>query len=87
MGSPILIFYFAAEPFKRGFFCNDESLLHPFKTDTITMLMLISVGVCVPLLLVSKILIFYNDYKSHDFVWNWHFEKTHITVKIKRQND
>ncbi|KAH8275265.1 hypothetical protein KR026_004126 [Drosophila bipectinata] len=34
VGLPMLGFSLWGEPFKRGFFCNDNSLLHPYKEST-----------------------------------------------------
>uniref|UniRef100_A0A182NLS8 Phosphatidic acid phosphatase type 2/haloperoxidase domain-containing protein n=1 Tax=Anopheles dirus TaxID=7168 RepID=A0A182NLS8_9DIPT len=36
LGFPILIFFLVGDPFKRGFFCDDESLMHPFHDSTVT---------------------------------------------------
>jgi hypothetical protein len=58
VGLPILIFHLIGEPFERGFFCNDESLLHPYKTDTVTTTMLVTVGSLVPIFVVSE----FNDF-------------------------
>ncbi|CAB3242433.1 unnamed protein product [Arctia plantaginis] len=37
-------------PFERGFFCDDESLMYPYKSDTVTVPVLRIVGVCLPIL-------------------------------------
>ncbi|XP_012148191.1 wunen isoform X1 [Megachile rotundata] len=49
VGIPILLFYFFGKPYKRGFFCNDESLYHPFHTSTVTSGMLYVVGLLLPI--------------------------------------
>ena len=41
------------QPFNRGFFCDDQSLMHPYKDDTITTTMLIFVGLAVVVVIVS----------------------------------
>ncbi|XP_064476569.1 putative phosphatidate phosphatase isoform X2 [Ornithodoros turicata] len=48
VGIPILIYFVAGTPFKRGFFCNDESLMYPFRESTITSAMLYSYGLLIP---------------------------------------
>lgn len=37
---PIIVCEFAIEPFRRGFFCDDETIRYPFKDNTITPVML-----------------------------------------------
>ncbi|XP_059478551.1 putative phosphatidate phosphatase [Neocloeon triangulifer] len=46
---PLLIFKIWGTPYKRGFFCNDESLKHPFKDSTVTSEMLYVTGFAVPI--------------------------------------
>jgi phosphatidate phosphatase len=53
VGALILVIYFVAGPYKRGFFCNDESIMHPYNPNTVTMTMLVSVGISVPVAVVS----------------------------------
>ncbi|XP_053676733.1 putative phosphatidate phosphatase isoform X1 [Anopheles nili] len=48
VGFPILIFFLAGDPFKRGFFCDDESLMHPFHDSTVTNWMLYIIGIALP---------------------------------------
>ncbi|KAL9699041.1 hypothetical protein quinque_002482 [Culex quinquefasciatus] len=38
VGFPILIFFLIGQPYKRGFFCDDESLMHPFHDSTVTII-------------------------------------------------
>ncbi|KAL0820166.1 hypothetical protein ABMA28_006099 [Loxostege sticticalis] len=38
------------DPFQRGFFCNDETLMFPYKADTVDVYMLRIVGLCLPAL-------------------------------------
>jgi hypothetical protein len=45
--------YLLAKPYERGFFCDDESLRHPFQGDTVPMALLIPLGFIIPLLAVS----------------------------------
>ncbi|XP_075980913.1 putative phosphatidate phosphatase [Anticarsia gemmatalis] len=44
----ILATNLAWEPFQRGFFCGDESLMYPYHSDTVTVLMLRLVGLLPP---------------------------------------
>lgn len=48
-----LLLYLFVDPFERGFFCNDESLIHPYREDTISTLALALVGGFVGITLVS----------------------------------
>ncbi|XP_053614442.1 putative phosphatidate phosphatase [Plodia interpunctella] len=50
VGFLILAFYLWGTPYKRGFFCDDESLKHPFKDSTVTNVMLYIVGLGLPVL-------------------------------------
>ncbi len=36
VGVPVLILYTTAEPFHRGFFCDDQTIQHPYSGDTVT---------------------------------------------------
>ncbi|KAK3596670.1 hypothetical protein CHS0354_038902 [Potamilus streckersoni] len=48
-GICLLMFKLYGDPFKRGFFCDDDSLKHPFKDSTITSFVLYFVGFTVPI--------------------------------------
>lgn len=48
VGFLILVFYLWGEPYNRGFFCDDESLKHPYKDSTVTNLMLYIIGIFLP---------------------------------------
>ncbi|XP_052862302.1 putative phosphatidate phosphatase [Anopheles cruzii] len=52
VGFPILIFFVVGDPFKRGFFCDDESLMHPFHESTITNWMLYIIGIALPIIVI-----------------------------------
>ncbi|XP_043593561.1 putative phosphatidate phosphatase isoform X1 [Bombus pyrosoma] len=45
----VLMFFLFGKPYKRGFFCNDESLYHPFHTSTVTSVMLYVIGLLLPI--------------------------------------
>lgn len=53
VGFPILFFFLWGDPYKRGFFCNDESLRHPFHDSTVRNWMLYIVGLILPIGTVS----------------------------------
>ncbi|XP_041985000.1 putative phosphatidate phosphatase [Aricia agestis] len=48
VGFLILVFYLWGAPYERGFFCDDESLKHPYKDSTVTNIMLYIVGLGLP---------------------------------------
>ncbi|XP_076163887.1 putative phosphatidate phosphatase isoform X2 [Ptiloglossa arizonensis] len=49
VGMTVLMFFLFGKPYKRGFFCNDESLNHPFHTSTVTSTMLYVIGLFLPI--------------------------------------
>ncbi|KAE8746661.1 hypothetical protein FOCC_FOCC006649 [Frankliniella occidentalis] len=52
IGLPILLFFLFGKPYHRGFYCNDESLMHPFKESTVTNLMLYIIGLFLPITVI-----------------------------------
>nr|XP_029728905.1 putative phosphatidate phosphatase [Aedes albopictus] len=52
VGFPILIFFLIGQPYERGFFCDDESLMHPFHDSTVTNWMLYIIGIAVPIIVI-----------------------------------
>lgn len=54
VGIPILLFFILGDPYQRGFFCDDESLMHPFHESTIRNWMLYVIGLLLPLILVCS---------------------------------
>ncbi|ESP04507.1 hypothetical protein LOTGIDRAFT_237348 [Lottia gigantea] len=50
-GSAIL--YFIGEPFKQGFFCSDESIRYPYKTSTVSNIVLYLVSFFMPLVILA----------------------------------
>ena len=52
-GIILLLFKVAGSPFHRGFFCDDESLMHPFHDSTVTSLMLYGIGFLLSIVFVS----------------------------------
>ncbi|TRY62761.1 hypothetical protein TCAL_10992 [Tigriopus californicus] len=49
---PVLIFKLVGVPYKRGFFCDDETISHPYLASTIGNSILYGVGFGVPLLVI-----------------------------------
>lgn len=56
MGLPFFILTPQHNPFKRGFFCNDESIRYPLKEDTISYQLLGGVMIPFTLIVVSTLL-------------------------------
>lgn len=55
VGFSILIFFLWGTPYKRGFFCNDESLMHPFHESTVRNWMLYLIGLLGPLIIIITV--------------------------------
>uniref|UniRef100_A0A914SK52 Uncharacterized protein n=1 Tax=Parascaris equorum TaxID=6256 RepID=A0A914SK52_PAREQ len=51
---PLLIFHEWVKPYRRGFYCDDESIRYPFRQSTISRQMLVVVGLIIPTLLVGR---------------------------------
>lgn len=49
VGAPVLYLYKASVPYRRGFFCNDDSLRYPYKENTISDDLLLLIGFSLPL--------------------------------------
>ncbi|XP_047117409.1 putative phosphatidate phosphatase [Schistocerca piceifrons] len=49
-GLAVLFIFLFGKPFRRGFFCDDESIRHPVKADTVPSLALALVALGLPLL-------------------------------------
>lgn len=48
VGVPVLYLYKASTPYRRGFFCNDDSLRYPYKENTISDDFLLFIGFSLP---------------------------------------
>ncbi|XP_069681611.1 putative phosphatidate phosphatase [Periplaneta americana] len=82
VGFPILLFFLFGQPYERGFYCDDESIRHPYKDSTISSAVLYVVGMVLPI--SSMLLIEYIHYQRtnnhvtrtlfgrniHPWVWN-----------------
>lgn len=75
VGFPILIFFVAGDPFKRGFFCDDESLMHPFHDSTVTNWMLYIIGLALPIIVILLTEVIRGRRKTSEAhplkVWNY----------------
>ncbi|XP_013918590.1 PREDICTED: lipid phosphate phosphohydrolase 1 isoform X2 [Thamnophis sirtalis] len=70
---PFAILTARGAPFKRGLFCNDESIHYPYKDDTISYQLL--AGIIIPLDIIVIIIgealsVYYNCLHSNSFVRN-----------------
>ena len=52
---PWICIQLVATPYQRGFFCDDESISHPYKDSTITTEVLTVVGLALPIISVSSL--------------------------------
>ncbi|CAG5129132.1 unnamed protein product, partial [Candidula unifasciata] len=48
----IIAIQFGSKPYKRGFFCDDESITHPFLEDTISVSLAACIGIFLPLVVI-----------------------------------
>lgn len=76
VGCSITIFFLIGEPYERGFFCNDEDLMHPYHKSTVKHWMLFVFGVIIPVVIVS-ISFFFHFYEHllmlHGIhIWNFY---------------
>ncbi|XP_053385281.1 putative phosphatidate phosphatase isoform X2 [Mercenaria mercenaria] len=54
-GVVLLLFRFMGDPYKRGFFCDDESLKHPFKESTVSSAILYGIGFVLGSILIAVV--------------------------------
>lgn len=45
---PFVVFVTVVEPYRRGYFCDDNTIRYPYKEDTITILTVALVGILLP---------------------------------------
>ncbi|XP_055854150.1 putative phosphatidate phosphatase isoform X2 [Episyrphus balteatus] len=75
VGFPILLFFLLGDPYKRGFFCDDESLMHPFHESTVKSWMLYIIGLVIPVGIVIGVELVKSNMKQQSttnrrFVFN-----------------
>lgn len=52
---PFVILTLVNSPYKRGFYCNDDSIRYPYKADTITHGLMAGVTITSTVLIVRKL--------------------------------
>ncbi|XP_013097619.2 putative phosphatidate phosphatase [Stomoxys calcitrans] len=82
VGLPILSFTLWGEAYKRGFFCNDDSLMHPYHESTVPSWMLYLMCFVIPISMITIVEFFKaNSHKMRSFgnlsssnYYFWHLE-------------
>ncbi|EFA07301.1 putative phosphatidate phosphatase isoform X1 [Tribolium castaneum] len=72
VGFPILFIFLWLTPYRRGFFCNDEDLMHPYHPSTVPSIYLYIVGIimnCTVMILIE----FLNQPQTSHEVTFWKF--------------
>ncbi|XP_063818289.1 phospholipid phosphatase 1 isoform X2 [Pseudophryne corroboree] len=72
-GLPFAILNLKHSSFKRGFFCNDDSIRYPLKEDTISYRLLAAIMIPCSILIIilgEALCVFYNRLQSNGFVRN-----------------
>ncbi|GAB0089846.1 Putative phosphatidate phosphatase [Sergentomyia squamirostris] len=90
VGFPILIFFIWGEPYQRGFFCDDESLRHPFHESTVRNWMLYIIGLILPIsiMIVTEVVLeSRNGYRPSNIrIFNWEvpewFRQCYVKIGI-----
>lgn len=61
VGVPIFVLFVVGEPYKRGFYCDDESINKPYKESTVSNVVALIVGLLLPVLsfIIIEILLHY----------------------------
>ncbi|XP_070562597.1 phospholipid phosphatase 1-like isoform X2 [Ptychodera flava] len=60
VGIPIILVNRIVYPFKRGFYCDDRSIMYPFKESTIPYALVVGLGIGIPIVtfIICESLIF-----------------------------
>lgn len=63
VGFPILILYLAGDPYKRGFYCDDETIRYPYLDSTVPSEVLYVVGLGLPIvtIIITEAVHYIND--------------------------
>ncbi|KAG9488266.1 phospholipid phosphatase 1 isoform X2 [Eleutherodactylus coqui] len=72
-GLPFAILNLKHSSFKRGFFCNDDSIRYPYKEDTISYQLLAAIMIPFSIVLIilgEALSVFYNRLQSNGFISN-----------------
>jgi phosphatidate phosphatase len=74
---PTIVFEFKdVTPFQRGFYCNDDSIKYPYRSNTVPVWIVCVVGILIPVFTVSEI--FLTPYSSDDNDGHLRLEKFRI---------
>uniref|UniRef100_A0A0N5B3L4 AcidPPc domain-containing protein n=1 Tax=Strongyloides papillosus TaxID=174720 RepID=A0A0N5B3L4_STREA len=49
---PLIFIHLFAQPFQRGFYCDDESIRYPYKSDTVTIPAIAVIGILIPTFII-----------------------------------
>uniref|UniRef100_A0A0K8URV0 Putative phosphatidate phosphatase n=2 Tax=Bactrocera latifrons TaxID=174628 RepID=A0A0K8URV0_BACLA len=72
---PVLAFHLWGTPYKRGFFCGDKSLKHPFKKNTVDNWMLFLMCFVIPISLITTVEFFLSHYNRTHGLCNVTFQR------------
>ncbi|CAJ0605818.1 unnamed protein product [Cylicocyclus nassatus] len=84
---PLLIFHEWVKPYKRGFYCDDETIRYPYRDSTVTRHMLIVIGLLVPTALILATEIFRTmawERKCADQFKTYHLRHHHVHRLVVR---
>ncbi|KAK0394278.1 hypothetical protein QR680_000666 [Steinernema hermaphroditum] len=84
---PLLIFHEFVKPYKRGFYCDDESIRYPLLPSTVTRQMLIVVGILIPSALIIATEVFRTlawEKKCSHLFKKYHMRNTQVHRLIVR---
>ncbi|KAK6738985.1 hypothetical protein RB195_020835 [Necator americanus] len=84
---PLLIFHEWVKPYKRGFYCDDETIRYPYRDSTVTRQMLIVIGLLIPTALILATEIFRTmawERKCADQFKTYHLKQYHVHRLIVR---
>ncbi|XP_073814214.1 wunen-2 [Musca autumnalis] len=93
VGLPILSFTLWGEAYKRGFFCNDDSLMHPYHESTMPSWLLYLMCFVVPISMITMVEFFKaNSHKMRSFgnlsasnYYFWHLEIPDWTIECYKR--
>ncbi|CAI4221407.1 unnamed protein product [Auanema sp. JU1783] len=74
---PLLIFHEFVTPYKRGFYCDDESIRYPYRDSTVSRQLLVVVGLLIPTFLIIGTELF------RMFVWEKKCESQFKTYQLR----
>ncbi|KAJ1371352.1 hypothetical protein KIN20_033293 [Parelaphostrongylus tenuis] len=75
---PLLIFHYWAVPYKRGFYCDDETIRYPYRDSTVSRYMLVVIGFLIPTILIIATELF------RTMAWEKKCESQFKTYHLKR---